>query len=126
MQVALGNIHTGYFTRNKNLKDSVEKAAEISGEWVWNMPLCDFHVKDMKGTYADLSNMSSGKGAGSATAAAFLEQFVGEDIPWAHFDIAGTGWAIGNRFNYCPKKGASGIMIRTFVEVAKSYAGKGK
>jgi leucyl aminopeptidase len=71
--------------------------AEVSGEWVWNMPLCDLHVKDMKGTYADLSNMSSGKGAGSATAAAFLEQFVEEGIPWAHFDIAGTGWAVGNQ-----------------------------
>ena len=75
----------------------------------------------MKGTFADLSNMSSGKGAGSATAAAFLEQFVGEGIPWAHFDIAGTGWAVGNRLNYCPKKGASGAMVRTFVEIAKQY-----
>lgn len=121
MVVALGNTHTGYFTRNSALKGKVEKAAVASGEWVWNMPLTDFHVKDMKGTYADLSNMSSGKGAGSATAAAFLEQFVGEGIPWAHFDIAGTGWAVGNRLNYCPKKGASGVMIRTFVEIAKQY-----
>lgn len=122
MVMALGNTHTGYFTRNSEIKQKVEKAAQQSGEWVWNMPLCDHHVKDMKGTFADLSNMSSGKGAGSATAAAFLEQFVEEGIPWAHFDIAGTGWAIGNRINYCPKKGASGVMIRTFVELAKSLA----
>jgi len=122
MVVALGNTHTGYFTRNANLKNKIEKAAVESGEWVWNMPLVDFHVKDMKGTYADLSNISSGKGAGSATAAAFLEQFVGEGIPWAHFDIAGTGWAVGNRLPYCTKKGASGVMIRTFVELAKQHA----
>jgi leucyl aminopeptidase len=121
MVVALGNIHTGYFTRNAALKKKIEAAAEASGEWVWNMPLTDHHVKDMKGTYADLSNMSSTKGAGSATAAAFLEQFVGEGIPWAHFDIAGTGWAAGNRLPYCPKKGASGAMIRTFVELAKQF-----
>ncbi|MBO9668436.1 MAG: leucyl aminopeptidase [Bdellovibrio sp.] len=121
MVVALGNTHTGYFTRNNALKNKVEKAAVESGEWVWHMPLTDFHVKDMKGTYADLSNMSYSKGAGSATAAAFLEQFVGEEIPWAHFDIAGTGWAVGNRLPYSPKKGASGVMIRTFVEIAKSY-----
>lgn len=121
MVIALGNTHTGYFTRNKDLKKKVEAAAEESGEWVWHMPLCDFHVKDMKGTYADLNNISSGKGAGSATAAAFLEQFVGEDIPWAHFDIAGTGWHVGNRLPYAPKKGASGAMVRTFVEIAKSY-----
>lgn len=119
--VALGNTHTGYFTRNKDMKAKIEKAAEASGEWVWNMPLCDFHVKDMKGTFADLSNMSSGKGAGSATAAAFLEQFVGEGIPWAHFDIAGTAWAVGNRLNYCGPKHASGAMVRTFVEIAKNH-----
>jgi leucyl aminopeptidase len=121
MLMALGNIHTGFFTNNKDLRKAVEATAEATGELVWNMPLVDHHTKDMKGTYADLSNVSSGKGAGSATAAAFLEQFVAEGIPWAHFDIAGTGWHTGSRVNYNPKKGASGVMIRTFVELAKSY-----
>ncbi|OFZ28374.1 MAG: aminopeptidase [Bdellovibrionales bacterium RIFCSPHIGHO2_01_FULL_40_29] len=119
--VALGNVHTGYFTRNSPLKSKIEKAATKSGELVWNMPLTDYHVKDMKGTFADLSNVSSANGAGSATAAAFLEQFVGEGIPWAHFDIAGTAWACGNRLNYCSAKGATGVMVRTFVEIAKQY-----
>lgn len=121
MVVALGNVHTGYFTRNSALKAKIEKAAEQTGELVWNMPLVDHHVKDMKGTYADLSNISSGNGAGSATAAAFLEQFVDQEIPWAHFDIAGTGWACGNRLNYCTAKGATGVMVRTFVELAKQF-----
>ncbi len=121
MVVALGNIHTGYFTRNCDLSKKVEIAADHSGELVWRMPLVDHHVKDMQGTFADLSNMSSAKGAGSATAAAFLEQFVGEGIPWAHFDVAGTAWATGNRLPYCPKKGASGAMVRTFVELAKQF-----
>lgn len=120
MVVALGNIHTGFFTRNEGLTKKINSAADSSGELVWRMPLVDHHVKDMKGTYADLSNVSSSKGAGSATAAAFLEQFVGEGIPWAHFDIAGTGWSTGSRLNYCPKKGASGAMVRTFVEIAKT------
>lgn len=122
MVMALGNTHTGYFTRDSKVRDRVEKAAATSGEWVWNMPLTDFHVEDMKGTYADLSNMSSSKGAGSATAAAFLEQFVGEGIPWAHFDIAGTAWHCGNRLNYVPSKGATGAIVRTFVELARGFA----
>ncbi|MFZ3229852.1 MAG: leucyl aminopeptidase [Pseudobdellovibrio sp.] len=121
MVMALGNIHTGFFTRDAAVKTKIEKAADETGELVWNMPLTDAHVKDMKGTFADLSNTSSGSGAGSATAAAFLEQFVGEGIPWAHFDIAGTGWACGNRLNYCTAKGATGVMVRTFVELAKNY-----
>ncbi len=119
--MSLGNVHTGYFTRNSAFKTKIEKAGAVSGELIWNMPLTDAHVKDMKGTYADLSNTSSATGAGSATAAAFLEQFVTEGIPWAHFDIAGTAWACGNRLNYCSSKGATGVMVRTFVEIAKMY-----
>lgn len=121
MVVALGNTHTGYFTRNDKLAGKIQEAANASGEWVWRMPLTDFHVKDMKGAYADLSNISSGKGAGSATGAAFLEQFVGKDIPWAHFDIAGTAWNVGDRLPYCPRKGASGVLVRTFVQMAKAH-----
>jgi leucyl aminopeptidase len=119
--VALGNIHTGYFTRNAALKNKIEKASAETSELVWNMPLVDHHVKDMKGNFADLSNMSYSGGAGSATAAAFLEQFIDADIPWAHFDIAGTAWACGNRLNYCTPKNATGVMVRTFVELAKQY-----
>ena len=121
MVVALGNLHTGFFTRNDKLAKTIDDAAKETGEWVWRLPLTDFHAKDMKGTYADLSNISSGKGAGSATAAAFLEQFVDKDIPWAHFDIAGTGWHIGDRVPYAPRKGASGAMIRTFIQLAQAF-----
>jgi leucyl aminopeptidase len=85
------------------------------------MPLLDFHRDDMKGTHADICNISSGRLAGSSTAAAFLEEFVEEGIPWAHFDIAGTAWNVNSRFPYCPKKGASGIIVRTFVELAESF-----
>lgn len=119
--VALGNSYTGVFTRDKKLMKDIQDAADKSGEWVWPMPINDHHVADMKGTHADLCNISSFKGAGSSTAAAFLEQFVDKDIPWAHFDIAGTAWHIGGRVNYSPKKGASGVMIRTFVELAKKF-----
>lgn len=121
MVVALGNIHTGFFTRNDKLAQKVQGAAETSGELVWRMPLTDYHVKDMKGTYADLSNISSSKGAGSATAAGFLEQFVKKDIPWAHFDVAGTAWNCGDRLPYCPRKGATGAIVRTFVQLAMDH-----
>lgn len=119
--VALGNSYTGCFTRDAKVRKKVTAAAEKSGESVWQMPLNDHHVKDMKGTYSDLNNISSVKGAGASTAAAFLEQFVDKEIPWAHFDIAGTAWHVGNRLNYCPKKGASGVLVRTFIELVQLY-----
>ena len=119
--VALSNIHTGVFTRDKKTMTAIQKAADTTGELVWQMPLTSHHLDDVKGSHADLCNISSGKGAGSSTAAAFLGEFVDSDIPWAHFDIAGTAWNTANRLNYVPKKGATGVMIRTFVELAKVF-----
>ncbi len=118
--IALGNTHTGVFTRDKKLMSKIQDAADTTGELVWPMPLTDFHVDDMKGTHADLCNISGGRNAGSSTAAAFLEAFVDSSIPWAHFDIAGTAWNISNRFPYHPRKSATGIMVRTFVEMAEN------
>jgi leucyl aminopeptidase len=120
MVVALGSSHTGVYTNNAKMFPKVSKAAERAGESVWHMPLTSDHSNDIKGTYADLSNIGVAREAGSATAAAFLKHFVG-DTPWAHFDIAGTAWHNGKRKAYHPKKGASGVMVRTFVELAKSY-----
>jgi leucyl aminopeptidase len=119
--IALGNTHTGVFTRDAKLMKRVQDAADVSGELVWPMPLTDDHVSDMKGTHADLCNISNNRLAGSATAAAFLSEFVGEGVPWAHFDIAGTAWNVNSRFNYHPRKSASGIIVRTFVELAESF-----
>ena len=122
MVVALGNSHTGFFTRNQELRKRIEKCAEKSGETVWAMPLIDDHVSDIKSSCADVANISTGgRGAGSATAAAFLEHFVNKNIPWAHFDIAGTAWNVSNRLNYCNKDEASGVMVRTFYELAQTY-----
>jgi leucyl aminopeptidase len=121
MSVALGDTHTGYFTRDRKMAKAVETAAATTQELVWEMPLTKDHAKDMKGTYGDLNNISNAAGAGSSHAAAFLGEFVDEDIPWAHFDIAGTAWHTGGRLPYTPSKGASGVMIRTFVEIAQNW-----
>ncbi len=119
--ISLGNTHTGVFTRDAKLRSRIQKAADATGELVWALPLTDFHRDDMKGTHADLCNISGNRLGGSSTAAAFLEEFVGEGVSWAHFDIAGTAWNVNSRFPYCPRKSASGIMVRTFVELAESY-----
>lgn len=119
--IALGNTHTGVFTRDKKLMGKIQSSSDVTGELVWHMPITDFHSEDIKGTHADLCNITGGRLAGSSTAAAFLEEFVDKEIPWAHFDIAGTAWNVASRFPYCPKKGASGVMVRTFVDIAESF-----
>ena len=120
MLIALGNIHTGVFSRDNNLVKKIQAAADKAAELVWPMPIVDDHASDMKGVFADLSNIGATRGAGSSTAAAFLEHFVENDVPWAHFDIAGTAWNQGNRHPYCPKKGATGALVRTWVEFIKA------
>jgi leucyl aminopeptidase len=121
MMIALGNTHTGFFTRDEKLRKKVEAAADTCGERVWAMPLVDDHVKDMRGTYADLTNLAPSRNAGSATATAFLESFVDKEIPWAHFDIAGTAWNVSGRLPYITSKGASGAIVRTFIEMARNH-----
>ncbi len=116
--VALGAYHTGYFVRDKQLAEAINKALDATEENAWRLPLNEEHRKLMKGTHADLQNICDGKrGAGSTKGAAFLSYFV-DDIPWAHFDIAGTAWNIGHLYPYCPKKGASALMVRTFCQLA--------
>jgi len=121
MMVALGRTHTGFYSRHSKLAELVGKASSVTGEKVWQMPLTDDHTNDMKGTYADLNNIGPHRFAGSAQAAAFLENFVGNEVPWVHCDIAGTAWHVGRYFSYYPAKGASGAMVRTFVEMAKQH-----
>jgi leucyl aminopeptidase len=122
MVIALGDIHTGFFSRDNKLTQKIKRAADASGELLWEMPFNNEHLKDMKGTFADLQNVSMRRGAGSATATAFLGEFVDGKIPWAHFDIAGTAWHNGHRLPYTPARGASGLVIRTFIELAKQHA----
>lgn len=121
MVIALGDIHTGFFSRDNKLTQKIQKAAEASGELLWQLPMHEEHLKDMKGTYADLQNVSQRRGAGSAQGAIYLGEFVEKDIPWAHFDIAGTSYHNGHRLPYAPAKGASGVIVRTFIELAKQH-----
>jgi leucyl aminopeptidase len=89
---ALGHEMSGLFATSTKLRDDLVAAGEETGERVWPLPLLDLHKEGMKGSFADLKNISGGDmGAGSSAGAAFLAPFVG-DTEWAHLDIAGTAW----------------------------------
>jgi len=79
----------------------------------------DNFFQQIKGHHSDILNVSSGYGGGTITAAKFLEEFV-DCKSWAHLDIAGVGDS-QTHLPYCPKKGASGLMVRTLVDFAKNY-----
>ncbi|MCW5199087.1 peptidase M17, partial [Desulfobulbus sp. F3] len=84
---------------------------------VWRLPLGPEYSKQIKSTVADIKN-SGGREAGTITAAAYLQEFVG-DTPWAHLDIAGTAWGFTEK-SYIPK-GPSGIAVRTLLNLVRSW-----
>jgi leucyl aminopeptidase len=86
--VALGTFMAGLMSNDEQLGKDIEKAAQTSGEKVWQLPCGDEYAEEMKSKIADLKN-SGGRWGGACTAAAFLKQFVG-DKKWAHLDIAGV------------------------------------
>lgn len=110
--VALGNQVTGMMGTDEKLKELIRKAAEETGELVWELPLWENYQEMVKSDVADLKN-SAGREGGAISAAAFLSKFA-DPVPWVHLDIAGTAWLTKDR-PYQPK-GASGIGVRLFVK----------
>ena len=114
--VALGNIATGILGNNKPLLKKIKKASKISGEKVWELPLWREYSKQVESTIADVKNMGVPGQAGTIAGAAFLKAFVNRDIPWAHFDIAGTAWGV-KPSNINPKGSATGCGIRLVLDL---------
>ena len=116
--IALGTEVCGLMGNDSKLTTSLKKAAASTDEYIWELPIIKEWKEDMKSNIADLKNIGGSRWGGTAKAAAFLENFVGEGIPWAHLDIAGCGES-QTHLPYCPKKGASGIMVRTLVNFVR-------
>jgi leucyl aminopeptidase len=117
--VALANINVGVFgSADQSWTDKLLASAKAAGEKMWQMPMDEEYREFVKGSFADLQNIGSGKGGGSITGAWFIREFAG-DTPWIHLDIAGTAW------NDDPKpwlaKGPTGVSLRTLVHLVMSY-----
>jgi leucyl aminopeptidase len=101
--IALGHIHSGLFSDDQDLVDSLTKAGKASLDTVWRLPLDAAYHEQLKSNFADVANIG-GRPAGSVTAACFLSRFT-EKYKWAHLDIAGTAWKSG------AAKGATGRPV---------------
>ena len=89
--VSLGHEHAGLFSNDDRLSERLAKAGAATGERVWRMPLSAEYDKLIDSKFADVKN-TGGRMAGAITAAQFLQRFV-DKTPWAHLDIAGTGFS---------------------------------
>src|SRR5256712_9559511 len=89
--VALAGINVGVFGSDQPFTDKFLASAKATGEKMWQMPIDEDYREFIKGTVADIQNISSGKGGGAITGAMFIKGFTG-DTPWVHLAIAGTAW----------------------------------
>jgi leucyl aminopeptidase len=117
-RVALGTLYSGVFGNNQDLIDKILKAAEKTGERMWQMPMPEEYKEQNKSEIADVKNTGNRYG-GAITAALFLAEFV-DNNPWVHIDIAGT--AFSTKESGYIIKGATGVGVRTLVELALSEA----
>ena len=117
-RVALGDICSGAFGNNQELVDKVIAAGAEAGELIWQMPMYEQYKEQNKSDVADIKN-TGGRYAGAITAAQFLAEFVG-DTPWVHLDIAGPSMSDKERTYLV--KGATGVPVRTLVNLALSLA----
>jgi leucyl aminopeptidase len=106
--VALGQERAGLFSNNDELANRLFEAGKATGEKVWRMPLEAAYDKLIDSKFADVKN-TGGRHAGSITAAQFLQRFV-NGVPWAHLDIAGTGF--GSTTTEINRSWASGWGVR--------------
>jgi leucyl aminopeptidase len=90
--VSLGSEYAGLFSNNDKLSEKLIKAGEIENEKLWRFPLHKNYDKLMDSKIADMQNINYSGGAGSITAAQFLQRFLKNNTPWAHLDIAGMAW----------------------------------
>jgi leucyl aminopeptidase len=108
--VSLGSEYAGLFSNDDKISDQLSKAGEKVGEKVWRMPLNDNYDKLIDSKKADMQNINYVGGAGSTTAAQFLQRFILNKTPWAHLDIAGMAFSkYGGALN---SGGATGYGVR--------------
>jgi leucyl aminopeptidase len=116
--VALANVNVGVFGSDREWTDKLLASAKATGEKMWEMPMDDEYREFIKGSFADIQNIGSGKGGGATTGAWFIREFAG-DTPWIHLDIAGTAWNDDSKPWLA--KGPTGVALRTLIHLAMSY-----
>ncbi len=114
--VALGTNVAGIVSNNSKLSSKVKSSSERTSEEVWELPLNDDYMDMVKSKVADIKNLGIGRAAGTITAAAFLANSVG-NVPWVHFDIAGTAWIQpSTKSKSYNAHGATGFGVRLVVD----------
>ncbi len=110
--VALGTHASGIMGNNKDLVNRLIQVGAKSGERYWEMPMFEEYFDSMKSEIADMKNTGSRWG-GTSAAGLFLQNFVTDNVKWAHLDVAGTAFIEKPQKEFIA--GATGVGVRTLL-----------
>jgi leucyl aminopeptidase len=116
--VALGD-EAAAILGDEDLIEKLHVAGNNVGERVWPLPLFEEYAEKLKSDVADVRNIGRGRSASTIMGGMFLRNFVPEDVPWVHIDIAGLGLIDADR-NYTPK-GGTGFGVRLLLELLRNW-----
>ena len=107
-RIALGTELPAMFCNDDALAGSLIADGVRNEDPVWRMPLFAPYRELIDSKVGDIVNGTGQPHGGAITAALFLECFVPEDVPWAHFDI--MAW--NNRSRPGRPEGGEAMAIR--------------
>jgi leucyl aminopeptidase len=116
--VALGTRTGAVMTNNPEFSSYFIDVAKESGELFWPMPLPAELRASFDSPVADMANIGDRMG-GMLVAGLFLKEFVSDDLPWLHLDIAGPAFNEAAAHGYTPV-GGTGVAMRSLVQLAIS------
>jgi leucyl aminopeptidase len=117
--ISLGEEYAGLFSNNDELSNRIFISGEKVNEKVWRLPLHKNYDKLINSTIADVQNINYSGGAGSITAAQFLQRFILNKTPWAHLDIAGM--AFSKKAANLNPGGATGFGVRLLNKLIEEH-----
>jgi leucyl aminopeptidase len=117
--MALGEEYAGLFSNNDELSNKLFNAGKKVREKLWRLPLHENYDKLINSSIADIQNINYSGGAGSITAAQFLQRFVTKKTPWAHLDIAGM--AFSKKASNLNPGGATGFGVRLLNQLIEEH-----
>jgi leucyl aminopeptidase len=116
VRVALGTAAAGLMSNDDNLAGDLGEAGRRTHERLWRLPLWDDYRELIKGQEADVKNAAGKRDAHPIVGGMFLKEFVEDNVPWAHLDIAAVATNDNNDGN---QKGATGFGVRLLVELLR-------
>jgi leucyl aminopeptidase len=117
--VALGMKTAGLMGNDEGFVAQVRAAADAEGEPMWPLPLPHEMRSELDSEVADIKNISGKRWGGASVAGVFLQEFVGDGIPWAHLDIAGPADSADD--DGLTRKGGTGFGVRTLLHLLSTF-----